>query len=56
MQYRLAPSVVQVYPRVSGGTSRACALMADSRGLSPRERGNPSQHRHLVDFTGSIPA
>ena len=46
----------QVYPRVCGGTPEDLLALTDSRGLSPRMRGNLSwrpQHFHIV---GSIPA
>ena len=53
---RLPQARIRVYPRVCGGTTRFGRLMEESKGLSPRVRGN---HRHLVTMDGrtrSIPA
>ena len=51
-----AVSVSVVYPRVCGGTSRMMMSSADSRGLSPRVRGNRCRHLPSAYRPGSIPA
>ena len=48
--------VVQVYPRVCGGTSIGRELATVGEGLSPRLRGNPFSEARLQDPPGSIPA
>ena len=51
--------IAEVYPRVCGGTHIIpcdCYRQSESRGLSPRVRGNLFQRRHVVILGGSIPA
>ena len=45
-----------VYPRASGGTRAPPPMSSAARGLSPRERGNRSEHLGLMRYLGSIPA
>ena len=45
-----------VYPRVCGGTEDGSGLRSDSRGLSPRVRGNRGSRRLGISNTRSIPA
>ena len=45
-----------VYPRGCGGTQRQSKANQIERGLSPRVRGNPSNHLCLLFLCGSIPA
>ena len=47
---------VGVYPRVCGGTCSVNALFTALPGLSPRVRGNRSQHVPSGEDNGSIPA
>ncbi len=48
--------MIQVYPRVCGGTN--CRMMSTmgSIGLSPRVRGNPASASSSLSSSGSIPA
>ena len=46
----------EVYPRVCGGTSYSPAPILNSKGLSPRVRGNRSRTRSPGLVQGSIPA
>ena len=48
--------VVPVYPRVYGGTSHPCEVLASRDGLSPRVRGNLAQVDHLNFIQRSYPA
>ena len=50
------PSAQWVYPRASGGTSPSRSPRHSSKGLSPRERGNPVIRTRFPTGTGSIPA
>ena len=45
-----------VYPRVCGGTRSSAGLFSASQGLSPRVRGNLTQHKAEMAPIGSIPA
>ena len=45
-----------VYPRVCGGTTAGGKVQAQSLGLSPRVRGNPTQEREKMSNERSIPA
>ena len=47
--------VIQVYPRVYGGTQRQQHHLVDSAGLSPRVRGNPGAIAKSPDCIRSIP-
>ena len=46
----------EVYPRVCGGTCRTQITIPQTRGLSPRVRGNPLGLRPFSLFSRSIPA
>ena len=48
--------VCTVYPRACGGTSKPAGGLSESRGLSPRVRGNPSSIPSSRQSPGSIPA
>ena len=45
-----------VYPRVHGGTVEAAPGRQDAGGLSPRARGNRTEHDGVAPRAGSIPA
>ena len=49
-------SVIRVYPRVCGGTSRRRAIKRWCTGLSPRVRGNRVEAMYWVRSPRSIPA
>ena len=49
-------TTARVYPRVCGGTSYSPAPILNSRGLSPRVRGNLAQAAQASNSAGSIPA
>ena len=50
------PQVVQVYPRVYGGTQKKAAVQGFVKGLSPRVRGNHHRRRTPEPPLRSIPA
>ena len=52
----LAAMLIEVYPRVCGGTSLASPGVRPARGLSPRVRGNRPALRRLSPCSRSIPA
>ena len=56
VRQRLSWYARRVYPRACGGTTMVEALQVKCLGLSPRLRGNHSQHRQLLANNGSIPA
>ena len=49
-------TLLQVYPRVCGGTQPAIDAVAGVHGLSPRVRGNRRRRRQWRQCPGSIPA
>ena len=51
-----SPGQPGVYPRVCGGTRTALSHPESASGLSPRVRGNQSDHPHVRASAGSIPA
>ncbi len=53
---KTVPRCEKVYPRVCGGTCRTHQLAGQSRGLSPRVRGNPASWMLPSLSRGSIPA
>ena len=48
--------LIQVYPRMCGGTFRSCPMSASVLGLSPHVRGNQHRRREADRRHGSIPA
>ena len=46
----------KVYPRVCGGTDFDIQALIDYQGLSPRVRGNPTEHPGSTQPERSIPA
>ena len=50
------PLLLEVYPRVCGGTSIDTLVGRVDTGLSPRVRGNPIGGMIVVQRDGSIPA
>ena len=55
-QCKIIAEILQVYPRVCGGTRVKAAASFASRGLSPRVRGNRLRPRPGPAGKGSIPA
>ena len=53
---RCAGDILEVYPRVCGGTTMKPIISPAKSGLSPRVRGNPEEVNSLVTKCGSIPA
>ena len=51
-----SPPMLEVYPRVCGGTYAEIARLMRSIGLSPRVRGNPDGWRNPALLSRSIPA
>ena len=54
--WRLFCRSTRVYPRVCGGTRRACPVWSSHKGLSPRVRGNRDAAQCPRCGAGSIPA
>ena len=53
---RRCRAVIEVYPRVYGGTINQPARIGAPQGLSPRVRGNPLDGQSGLERRGSIPA
>ena len=49
-------TLIEVYPRVGGGTQFQDRWLEGARGLSPRGRGNPGVAGVAATLGGSIPA
>ena len=49
-------AVVEVYPRVCGGTTNIHPVTLSRHGLSPRVRGNRLETKHMSPNVRSIPA